>query len=213
MIVPSMNSEELSKEILQDFIIVKRKAEHLVEKTRREAIKSKGKYCHKEFPYLSTQKNQWVIFVDYYKKDPVYTAVVTYQNGFGFNAIMVESNLSTLVHYTSHFLERFNERFLKIQNTTKLEILKNFAKKNPCSTNHFFPQSIDSQYNMFGVFNQGIGLGYTEMLRNNALYHYKTFITTDMIRNGQKPIFEYLRKDYERFLIEPYKIRRLGLSA
>lgn len=210
-----MTEEELAKEILQDFVIVKRKAEYLVQSVRREAIKSMNKYCHKVFPYTSKKKNTWLIFVDYYKKDPVYTAVVHYLDKNGFNAVMVDKNQKTLSHYSAHFLERFNARYWKKPNATKLEILKRFVSKNPCSSNQLLPNKFNCQNGFFGVFQEGKGLGYIEQLTFNNIYRFKTFISTSMVHKGQASINDLAIKNYNTYLVEPFKDRflRRDLSA
>lgn len=215
MIVPTMTSEELSKEILQDYKIVKRKAEYLVQRVRREAIKSMESYCHKVFPYTSKQKNTWLIFVDYCKKDPVFTAVVHYLDKNGFNAVMVAKNEKTLSHYSSHFLERFNTRYWKNPNATKMEILKRFVEKNTCSSTQILPNRFNCHNGFFGVLQEGKGLGYIEQLKSNNIYRFRTFINTSMVHKGQMYTNSLAIKNYNTYLVEPFKNRhtRWGLSA
>ena len=51
MIVHTMNSKELLKEIFNDYKIVERKANYLGLSLRREAVKSKEKHVHRIFDY------------------------------------------------------------------------------------------------------------------------------------------------------------------
>lgn len=43
---------------------------------------------------------------------------------------MVDGNNQTLTHFTPHFLERYNERFLMQPAISKLELLKRFVSAN-----------------------------------------------------------------------------------
>ena len=124
MIVPSMNSEEIATEILNDYQIVIRKAKYLNEKLRRDAIKTRNKHLNRIFDYKSKQKNDWLIVIDYNMGDPLILSAVYFLNKSRLNAIVVQSDRKTLIYYSSHFLERYNERFLKQDNISKLDLLK-----------------------------------------------------------------------------------------
>jgi hypothetical protein len=124
-----MNSEELVRGILKDYPVVMRKAFYGTEKLRRPALKSRNKYVQRIYDYESKNRNKWVIICDYYVKDPSFVVVVHFLDNWGFQAIMVEANQRSFVHYSGHFLERYNERFLKQPEMTKLELLKNICRK------------------------------------------------------------------------------------
>lgn len=213
MIVPSMNSEELTKEILQDFETVSRKAQYLAQKIRRIALKSQQKFFRQEFDYKSTKNNEWLIIVACTKKESIFTAIVTYRNTFGFNAIMINSNQKALIHFTGHFFDRFNERYLKLPNPSKRELLKRFIAKNFLISNCSIQNTTKGQYNVLGVVSEGIGLGYKEIQKENEICHYKTFITNDMIHHQQKPIFDELKKYYGMLQTKSFNPIILGNCA
>lgn len=211
MIVPAMNSKELYKEIHTDLEIVFRKAGYLTSGLRREAVKSKTKYVQRIFDYKSNQYNRWFIVVDYFVKQPSFTVVVYYLDEYGLNGIRVNCNNKSLTHFTSHFLDRYNERFLKQESLSKLELLKRFIPKNPIEVISSVPDSDTINNRIIGRFKEGIGLGFDEVLSEDGkeIHHFKTFISNEMIFESQLDDFNLIGKEYDAFWDETFKnIRR-----
>jgi hypothetical protein len=210
MIVPAMNSEELIIEIFKDFETVQRKAMYLTDSLRREAVKSRSKYVQRIFGYKSMRLNQWIIIVDYFVKNPCFTVVVCYNDEFGLNGIRVDPSSLSLTHFTPHFLERYNERFLKQRNLTKLELLKRFIPNNSLEVIKYVLDSKGKQYRVFGRFNEGIGLGYKEVfnIMGKEIIHYKTFISNDMVLESQVDDFNFTGKLFDSYWNEMFKNMR-----
>jgi hypothetical protein len=211
MIVPAMNSKELYKEIHTDLEIVFRKAGYLTSGLRREAVKSKTKYIQRIFDYKSKRQNKWFIVVDYYVVQPTFMVVVYYIDNCGLNGVRINWNNKSLTHFTSHFLERYNERFLMIENLSKLEILKKFIPKNPIEVIRSVSDSDTINNRIFGRFKEGIGLGFDEVLSEDGkeIHHFKTFISNEMIFESQLDDFNLIGKEYDAFWDETFKnIRR-----
>lgn len=210
MIVPAMNSEELIIEIFKDFETVQRKAMYLTDSLRREAVKSRSKYVQRIFDYKSMRLNQWIIIVDYFVKNPCFTVVVCYIDEFGLNGIRVDPSSLSLTHFTPHFLERYNERFLKQRNLTKLELLKRFIPNNSLEVIKYVLDSKEKQYRVFGRFKEGIGLGYKEVFNiiGKEFIHYKTFISNDMVLESQVDDFNFTGKLFDSYWNEMFKNMR-----
>ena len=162
MIVPAMNSKELAIEVFKDLETVDIKAMYLAQGLRREAVKSKFKYVKRVFEYKSRRLNLWLIIIDYYVKQPFFTIVVYYLDPSGLNGIMVDGNNQTLIHFTPHFLERYNERFLIQPKISKLELLKRFIPANSLEVIRVVPDNSSLENRIFGRFKEGIGLGLKE---------------------------------------------------
>ena len=207
MILPTMNSEELVKEILKDYNIVLRKAVYEMKKLRRPAIKSRNKHVHRIYDYESKNKNKWIIICDYYVKDPLLTVVVHFLDNWGFQAIMVPANQRSFMHYSGHFLQRFNERHLHQPEITKLELLKRYLSKNAIASTEFMPDNEKHQKSFFGRSREGIGLGYVEYLESGTINHFKTFIANDMIFESQQASFADAGLHYKQYWDEVYKKR------
>lgn len=213
MIVPKMTENELVKEIQQDFKTVKKKIEYYAKSMRRDAIKSYDKHCFRIFEHASNRKNEWLILVDYYKKYYQYKAVVYYVDKSGLNAFMMENDEKSLLHFSSHFLERYNQRFLKQENVPKLELLKRFVSKNFKSSHEDVSDTHYHQNQFFSILKEGVGLGYAEILENGIISRFRTFITDEMVLEHQRPTYEQARMNYNNYLLEPNEIRRWCLSA
>ncbi len=199
MIVPSMNSEELANEVLSDYDSVLRKVKYLIAALRREAIRSRNKKLFKIFDHKSKQMNNWLICLDYNMGDPLVMMVTHYLNKSGLNAVLVLSGKKTLVHYSSHFLERYNERFIKQERITKIELLKRFLPENNVTTFDLTTYSGDNNFEVFAKFKDGVGLGTSVQLNNCLMVNLKTYISTEMIMDFQKKEHESITKAYQKF--------------
>jgi hypothetical protein len=187
MIVPSMTSEELVKEITKDFEIVNRKTDYLSDSLRKEVIKTK-KNISRIYNYKSKQNNNWLIVINQTKKAAYYNRIVYYLDEHGLNGLIMNDIDNTIVHYTPHYLKRYAERCLKTPDLSKLEILKKCVIENSygCGMSR-------SHKKIFTRMLNGIGLGYREdIIGGYTLLHFKTFITDDMIINYQEEDFNKL---------------------
>lgn len=209
MIVPAMTSKELYTEIFKDFEIVLRKALYLTEGLRREAVKSKSKHVQRIYDYKSKHYNNWIIIVDSFVGDPRFTVVVYHVDEYGFNGVRVDSDDKTLTHFTPHFLERYNERFLNQGTLSKLDLLKRFIPYNSMEAIQYEYDSETEQYRIFGRFKEGIGLGFKEIISDGKeIIHYKTFISNEMIKEFQVDNFKSLGELYDKHWNELPKIIR-----
>lgn len=207
MIVPSMNSEELVKEIRIDYPQIIRKANYLVVELRRKAVKSKDKRYQQIFEYKSVRENNWLILVNYINGLPTYTVTVYYLNERGINAISVNGDLLKLYRFSSHFLDRYNERFLKQENVSKLEILKRFLKNNSVGTTEFGKEINDIEQWIFSRFSEGIALGLVERLSSDwRIYHFRTFISNEMVFEDQQKSITKASEFYKTYSHEIHKI-------
>ena len=210
MIVPSMNSKELHSEIMADYRIVERKAHYLALSLRRSAIKSKSKHVREVFEYKSKQRNNWLITIDCYVKGYDSFATVYYLDDYGLNGISVSSNGVSLSHFTPHFLKRYRERYLKDKNQSKLDLLKHFVSNNPLEVIREIPGNEPKKYEVFSRFKEGVGLGFKELIGygGKEIVHFKTFITNQMIFDGQRDGFIALGEYYDERYIELQKVNK-----
>ncbi len=72
------------------------------------------------------------------------------------------------------------------------------------------PESSDEKNRIFGRFKEGIGLGFKEEFREmgKEIYHFKTFISTDMIFENQKEDFNLTDKRYGLYWNDMFKNNR-----
>lgn len=202
MIVSCMNNGELVREILLDKLTVERKARYLSADNRRMALKSKDPYYSRLFEYKSIRKNNWLIEIDYSKGLPTYFLIVYFLNEHGLNAITMGED-QNFYWYTSHFLKRYNERILKQENISKLELLKHFISVNKTGV---FDYEDNGRY-VSCRFPEGIGLGDLETINYQVtIYHFRTFISDQMVFDEQQRIIEWARSCYQQYGQELQKI-------
>jgi hypothetical protein len=207
MIVPSMNKTELAKEIYKDSVIVWRKAKYLTDGVRREAIKTRNKNLVRIFKYKSKQKNEWLIISDYSQGDPKIYLSIIYYNDLGFNAVSVSDEY--LVHYTSHFLQRYNERYLRQEGLEMLELYKKFIIVNATATYDF---TLDDSKKVVARFRDGLGFGLTE--RQDFFFIFmKTYISPEMIFEDQKNGYDTITRGFNEFMEDLQKNRQTPTSA
>lgn len=198
MIVPKMTSEQIYIEIFNEYPSVMRKATRFAESLKRPAIKSKNKYARRVFYFISENKNKWLIFAEHFVSRIIFTPVVYYDDNYGFNAILVNTDHS-LSHYTEHFLDRFNERHLKEPSMPCKEIVKRFFFINPVCVFKFFDDANSGELHFMGKFAEGNGLGYVERVNYNRIFHFSTYISSEMLFENQSKIDEKLSKGHERY--------------
>ena len=210
MIVPAMNSKELYSEIINDYRIVERKAYYLALSLRRSARKSKHKHVSGIFEYKTKQRNNWIIYIDCFVKGYDSSATVYYLDENGLNGMCVINDGVSLSHYTPHFLKRYNERFLKDTNLSKLDLLNHFIINNPFDTTGEVSDSELNQSKFFSRFKEGVGLGLKEVIGNegNEISHFKTFISNDMVLDFQRDGFNSLGEYYEETYEELHRINK-----
>lgn len=146
---------------------------------------------------------------DYYVKDPSWVVVAHYVDKYGLQAYMVDANQRTLTHYSGHFLERFSKRFLHQPEMSKTEILKRYLSKNASAYIEWLPDTEEHQKPFFGRSREGIILGSVEYLKSHHIVHVKTFISNDMIHEGQQERFDSTGEHYKQYWDEVYKKRNM----
>ena len=195
MIVSSMNTCELIKEILLDASSVDRKANYLSDGLRRTAVKSKNKSFYQIFEYKSKRQNNWLIVINYFNGLPTFHTIVYYLNEQGINAISIGDN-EKLYRFSPHFLIRYNERFLKQENISKLDILKRFISVNKAG----ITEINDNNDYIFCRFTEGLALGVIEIIDyQKRIYHFRTFISNQMVYDDQQNSVELASEYYKLY--------------
>lgn len=210
MIVPTMNNQEIANEIARDIHKVLIKGVELTYSLRRKAIKSRNKYARGFFKFISKNHNQWLFICQYFKKEQVLIALAYYVDQYGFNALMTDSSQDKLSHFSSHFLDRYNQRFLKQPTLSKIEILKTFMEKNSYGTIQDIPDKGDMKNRIFVKYADGVGLGYYEVVFGSIhrINHIKTFISEDMIFSSQQGDFNEMSKLHQKYTNEIFSFMK-----
>jgi hypothetical protein len=186
MILSTMNKKELAREIFSDYEVVERKAGYLMKDVVKIAKKRKLKKYQAVFPYNSLRRNKWTIKVWHNKKHTYFQSFLHFRDKQDFHAVFVDPKEHKLAFHSSHFLQRYNERFLHRSISSKTELMLEFLSRNPIATIADITEEVSKDTKLFAYLNDGIGLGYQKMVSNYTFDYMKTFITEDMIHAGQE---------------------------
>lgn len=209
MLVPAMNSEEIIREIMLDYASVDRKSLYLSQNLRRKVVKSKNNTFCDITDYKSLRKNDWVILVVCNRKGQCRITVVHYLNQFGFNVVNVYAR-DKIQHFSGHFLERYNERYLMQNDLTKLDLIKNFVSHNIMIVHEVIDPADLKIRRIIGRFKQGVGLGTVEYINGIHVIDYKTFISNEMLYENQKDEVKTMEEYYHSFLDKDHIFKRIA---
>lgn len=204
MLLPTMNTHEVSKEIFADFEIVKNSIERLSNEYDRERRRAKidKKDCYfRSYEIKSNKKNTWLIILcktpDKVKYKGVESiniqSLVYYFTSVGLRVFQV-ARYRELSVFNGHLFKRYNERmglFLK----TPIEIMKHFFINNGFFLTGFITPEKDKN-NVFAVCKNGLILGDFE--ESNKWIIYKTFISSETLgpeKEQKKNILIHLLQD------------------
>lgn len=204
MIVNSMSSKELTKEIFSDYESVLRKVTYLTNGLRREVVKSKSKHVHRIFDYKTKRYNNWKIIVDYPYKHPRHIAMVYYPDYQGLQGIRVDGNLRSLTHITPHFLSRYNERFVKVDSASKIDLLVRFLQNNFLDAVKYIRTEDPLRNEILCKFRDGVGFGDSEYFPElrKEIIHLRTFITDEMLFDNQMEDVTIMDRGIQKYIQE-----------
>ncbi len=180
-----MTREELAKEILKDYESVLRRTIHWEKKLRKAAQKTKNPCLQQIFDYRSKRLNNWIVVDNVFKKKSSFNLGVHFADNEGYHAYVVSGDQKALIHYSSHFLYRYNERCVKQMDIKKVDLIKRFMSRNTLGNYVHLP---DEQYKhrFFARTGEGVSLGFIEYLKSTTIFHHKTFIANDMVHEGSQ---------------------------
>lgn len=209
MILHTMSDIEIYNEIIKDYENVVRKVKHLFPIVQRRHRK-KMSCTFVPFEYTSPLKNRWILFLSVFTHENMsFIPVVNSLDG-GFNTWMYSNshydggNKGKIVHYTSHFFDRYNERYLGIDGTIgRKKILIEFFKRNSCGISKNFRGN-----EIFTKIEDGISLGNMSSYDVFDMFHYRTYIEEDMLFDQQCDTYDETfeaYKDYRQYIIDTFE--------
>ena len=209
MILHTMNDIELYNEIISDYENVVKKVKHLFPIVQRR-YRKKMSCTFIPFEYTSPKKNRWILFLSVFTSENMSFIPVVYSLDGGFNSWLYSNshldggNKENIVHYTSHFFDRYNERFLNLDDTAgRMKILIEFFKRNSCGISKNFRGN-----EIFTKIEDGISLGNMSSYDTFNMFHYRTYIEEDMLFdehcNTNDETFETY-KEYRQYILDTFE--------
>lgn len=209
MILHTMNDTEVYNEIISDYENVLRKVKHLFPIVQRR-YRKKLSHTFIPFEYDSPKKNKWLLFLSVFTLENVSFVPVVYSLDGGFNTWMYSNNhydcgnKGKIIHYTSHFFDRYNERFLGLDDIVgRKKILIEFFRNNSMGISNNFRNN-----EIFTKIEDGISLGDMSQYDSFDMCHYRTYIEEDMLFEEQCDTYDKTfeaYKDYRQFIIDTFE--------
>ena len=197
MIVPSMNLEEIKKEINKDFPILLRKVQY-VEKALHKNLtkKQRTEGFTKFFDYISKYKNHWIYKIHYDKKEQYSTMMLLYHTGKAHAAILVASEFEMLYH-TSHFFKRYNER-RNLGLVMFKDIIHVYMQESDLYNMQRLTKKDEGVTTIFGSIPSGIILGTFNIALN--LYKINTYLPNEILSPNQTERLTRLNESVGKYM-------------
>lgn len=182
MLVPAMNIEEIRKELNKDVPVLNRKMVYVAHKLLKTIKPARDKIITRVSDYFSGNKNKWLYRLSISQKKQEYFLLIYYYNAKGISAFSKVNNTDYLLHFTSHFFDRYNER-CHLGLKDKIEIMKVYLSENGIYTFHERRQIANGIFKIYSLTQKGIILGTLD--KNRKVYHFNTFIPLSLLNNKQ----------------------------
>jgi hypothetical protein len=178
MLVPAMNIEEIRKELNKDFPVLNRKMVYVAHKLLKTIKPARDKIITRVSDYFSGNKNKWLYRLSISQKKQECFLLIYYYNAKGISAFSKINNTDYLLHFTSHFFDRYNER-CHLGLKDKIEIMKVYLSENGIYTFHERQQIANGIFKIYSLTQKGIILGTLD--KNLKVYHFNTFIPLNLL--------------------------------
>lgn len=213
MLIMSMNKEELTQQVAEDFLQVKHYTDLRTE-TLRDLVWRKGQR-HICDNWKSKNGNVWTWMLDIEGEDQAmmtFFTTINTDNGLFVFKPQVTPQGFILIVYLPHFFKRYRERMKLGPKLKTLQVIRKYFRRNGNAT-----QEYRGKGRIEITSADGVGLGNFVSLRIRLL---RTFITRDMAYGDQEERFAS-QEEFRQKVIEGHPIygdevhnelREFGLS-
>lgn len=194
MLLMSMNKEELTAQIAEDFLQIKQYTD-LRTQLIRDRVNRKGER-HICDTWRSKNNNEWTLMIDVDKgTDAMLTFFTTINTKYGRFVFkpQVTNHGFILLAYIPHFFKRYRERMKMGTKLTTMQLIRKYFRRNGNATEDYRGKGrieISSA--------DGVCLGNIVSLRIRLL---RTFITRDMAYGDQEERFS-TQEEFRKKVIE-----------
>ena len=184
MLLNTMTDIEIFNEIKKDYHSCREKINYYHNKFSKSV---RNKFCFETDCYkmISPNHNEWITFYFHHKTpngwEIYYKHYVFMRNMDGtYKAISINilnNEVNNLTIFSSHFFQRYRERFCKNSKYNFKELFLFFLLNNPCF------KSFNTNDGCYTVMNEGVGL--LKFGSTPNVCYVNTFITKDMLKPKQ----------------------------
>lgn len=213
MLVISMNKEELTRQVAEDFLQVKRHTDLRTESFRYRVYKKGERHITETFKSKNGNEWTWMLDLDDEERGAMtyFTTINTKFGRFVFKP-QVTPHGFILIAYLPHFFKRYRERMKMGTKLTPMQLIRKYFRRNGNATEEYRGKG-----RIEIASSDGIGLGNMISLRIRLL---RTFITRDMAYGAQEERFAS-QEEFRQKMVEGHPIygdevhnelREFGLS-
>lgn len=192
MILPTMNPEEIYREIMRDFEVIKRRGQGSGDLFRREMLRKKLQHEKRAITFKTDHLNEWQIVFSLWPKEIKTAYYLKGWDKIGKVAYIIHfiNEEKFVVKYNTHFFKRYNER-MNLGLTEPDKIIKHFFKNN---FEHHMGQTeaLDdgTRYTTF-IYENGMGIGWEDETKKTI--HIKTYISNQILTKRQQSLAEHIK--------------------
>jgi hypothetical protein len=196
MLVLSMTTEEIYREIMRDLDTVKRRSDMEALILQKQMLRKKLQNEVRTLCYKTQHRNEWqiVFHIDckgikkaFYLQTRDHRGMVAYTIEF---MDMIDGTTEKyLVKYNSHFFQRYNER-MQLGFSDQAKTIKYFFKKNLEYKKGATEIIADKLRNIHFVYENGIGIGWQDDAVKAITM--KTFVSNDILTRRQRSLAEHI---------------------
>lgn len=193
----NMNSDEIFKELKRDYQTILDVVNREIDKNKHKILKiyqqTKSPVPFKETKIINVSRNQYRAIIEawpnkreFSKGITIYTIVNNGITGKK-NAILFPSldvNLRNIVIFEAHFMRRYRERYLKIDNIDFEKIVDIYLRSNSAMITTIIPEvQKEGEWNLEGKLNDGVALGIFQ--KDTKFFRFITYVSNEMLRENQ----------------------------
>lgn len=210
MIIPQMTDKEICNAVLSEKAYVKRKIGYCREEMARIARKQKRFPLNKTFTCRTPErKTEFTIRMriegKQYIDNPAGSIYALYDRPEGKYVVLVENDWTQVTIFPPHFLHRYKERSLKVNDIPIKDLITSFIDsfdgycdiwidENQKRIFALNEDDKDEPVNFVGACHLGLIFGKTERIISVA----KTLVTYDMLYEEQYPLFDKLISEFDK---------------
>ena len=221
MLLPTMTLDELYRAVQNDRQFIDRKLDESVKACGRVALKSQIFPLSRKYTYTHPKsKIEYSYYIQCYKRsswrNPKCVTMASYSHSEGITTFNIGLGDNTMIVITSHFWQRFHERYIKNDAYTIQDTIDFFARNMGVVNLVNGVVRSDERYFIDDdtTFIAGVcplGVLYCEQYKSNPnIIVLNTYLSLEMLRKQQN---NKIAMQYLAAYVDDYKDRRLADAA
>lgn len=199
MFTSTMTKEELYKEVVLESSAISTQVNLFRDEVKKKFIRFNGKIGYQRKTIRTKRNNEWTVFFFAYKEEfgsMVYAPIINGNSYDGYISIDLYTKRNvTMFHFTTHFIKRYNERYIKhhgIEIPEGLNLVEYFTINNGM----VFCMDKEDGNGSYMISNHGL---YISSLFANRMTSLITFIGDDELSLKKQLVYDNQLNNYYVF--------------